>query len=118
MQSNPEERAWAEAVTLVFPNQSDRGAHVNVSGGAVTQAAKNRDNAIRLLEYLSGDEAQPLYAEKNFEYPVKPDVPPSPVVAAWGSFKPDAIPLIEVARQRAAASRLVDRVGFDEGRGS
>jgi iron(III) transport system substrate-binding protein len=118
MQSNPEERAWAEAVTLVFPNQSDRGTHVNISGGAVTKATKNRDNAVRLLEYLSGDEAQRLYAEQNFEYPVKPGVAPSPVVAAWGSFKPDAIPLVEVARERAAASRLVDRVGFDEGGGS
>jgi iron(III) transport system substrate-binding protein len=118
MQSNPEERAWAEAVTLVFPNQQDRGAHVNVSGGAVTKAAKNRAQAIRLLEFLSADEAQRLYAEQNYEYPVKPGVPPSPVVAAWGTFKADAIPLVEVARERAAASRLVDRVGFDEAGGS
>lgn len=118
MQSKPEERAWAEAVTLVFPNQADRGAHVNVSGAAVTKAAKNRDNAVRLLEYLSGDEAQRIYAEENFEYPVKPGVPLSPVVAAWGSFKPDSIPLVEVARERAAASRLVDRIGFDEAGGS
>ena len=118
MQSNPEERAWAEAVTLVFPNQADRGAHVNVSGAAVTKAAKNRDNAVRLLEYLSGEEAQRIYAEENFEYPVKPGVPLSPVVAAWGSFKPDSIPLVEVARERASASRLVDRIGFDEAGGS
>ena len=118
MQSNPEERAWAEAVTLVFPNQADRGAHVNVSGAAVTKAAKNRDNAVRLLEYLSGDEAQRIYAEENFEYPVKPGVPLSPVVASWGSFKADSIPLVEVARERASASRLVDRIGFDEAGGS
>ena len=118
MIANPEERGWAEAVTLVFPNQGDRGAHVNVSGGAVTRAAKNRDNAVRLLEYLSGDEAQRLYAEQNFEYPVKPGVPPSPQVAAWGSFKADTLPLVNVAQQRAAATRLVDRVGFDEAGGS
>jgi iron(III) transport system substrate-binding protein len=118
MQANPEEKAWAEAVTLVFPNQADRGTHVNVSGGAVTGAAKNRDQAIRLLEYLSGDEAQRLYAAQNFEYPVKAGVAPSPVVTSWGSFKADPMPLIDVARQRAAASRLVDRVGFDEAGGS
>lgn len=114
MLANPEERSWAEAVSMVFPNQADRGTHVNVSGGAVTKAAKNRAEAIRLLEFLSGDEAQRLYAEQNFEYPVKAGVPLSPVVAAWGSFKADAIPLVEVAQQRAAASRLVDRTGFDE----
>jgi len=118
MQDNPEERGWAEAITLVFPNQADRGTHVNVSGGAVTKAAKHRADAVRLLEYLSGDEAQSLYAEQNFEYPVKPGIPPSPIVASWGSFKADPIPLIEVARQRAAATRLVDRVGFDEAGGS
>lgn len=118
MQGNPEERAWAEAVTLVFPNQADRGTHVNISGAAVTKASKNRGEAVRLIEYLSGDEAQRLYAEQNFEYPVKPGVPPSEIVASWGSFKADSIPLIEVAQQRAAASRLVDRVGFDEAGGS
>ena len=114
MQSNPEERGWAEAVVMVFPNQADRGTHVNVSGGAVTKAARNRAEAVRLLEFLSGDEAQRLYAEQNFEYPVKPGVAPSPIVASWGSFKADSIPLIEVAQQRAAATRLVDRTGFDE----
>lgn len=118
MMGNPEERGWAEAVTLVFPNQADRGAHVNVSGGAVTRAAKNRDNAVRLLEFLSGDEAQRLYAEQNHEYPVKPGVATSPQVAAWGSFKADTIQLVSVAQQRAAATRLVDRVGFDEAGGS
>ncbi|HYN38122.1 MAG TPA: Fe(3+) ABC transporter substrate-binding protein [Rhodospirillales bacterium] len=118
MQANPEEKAWADAITLVFPNQADRGTHVNVSGGAVTRAAKNRAEAVRLLEYLSGDEAQRTYAEQNFEYPVKPGVAPSQVVASWGSFKADPIPLIEVAQQRAAASRLVDKIGFDEAGGS
>lgn len=114
MQSNPEERGWAEAVAMIFPNQADRGTHVNVSGGAVTKAAKNRAEAVRLLEFLSGDESQRLYAEQNFEYPVKPGVAPSPIVASWGTFKADQIPLIEVAEERAAAARLVDRTGFDE----
>lgn len=118
MQANPEERAWAEAITLVFPNQADRGTHVNISGGAVASAAKHRAEAVRLLEFLSGDEAQGFYAEQNFEYPVNPEVAPSAIVASWGTFKADPIPLVEVAQERAAASRLVDRVGFDEAGGS
>jgi iron(III) transport system substrate-binding protein len=91
---------------------------VNISGGAVTSAAKHRAEAVRLLEFLSGDEAQGLYAEQNFEYPVNPGVAPSAIVASWGTFKADPIPLVEVAQERAAASRLVDRVGFDEAGGS
>lgn len=118
MQANPEERAWAEATILIFPNQADRGTHVNISGAAVTSAAKHRAEAVRLLEFLSGDEAQGLYAEQNYEYPVKAGVEPSAIVASWGSFRADTIPLVEVAQERAAASRLVDRVGFDEAGGS
>jgi iron(III) transport system substrate-binding protein len=118
MQASPEERGWAEAITLVFPNQADRGTHVNISGGAVTRAAKHRAEAVRLLEFLSADEAQGFYAEQNFEYPVNPKVAPSAIVASWGTFKADPIPLVEVAQERAAASRLVDRVGFDEAGGS
>ncbi len=117
-EKEPAQRQWAEAIRLVFPNQSDRGAHVNISGGAVTKAAKNRANAIRLLEFLTGDDAQRIYAETNFEYPVKPGAAVSPLVASWGRFDADRIPLAEVARHRAAASRLVDEVGFDVGPGS
>ena len=80
---------------------------------AVTRSAANRDNAIRLLEFLSGDYAQQLYAEQNFEYPVKPGVPVAPLVASWGEFKADDINLSEVAKHRAQASKLVDEVGFD-----
>lgn len=114
----PEQKKWAAAIRLVFPNQKGRGAHVNVSGGAVIKYAKNKQNAVRLLEFLSGDVAQKLYAELNFEYPVKKGVPLNPMVASWGSFKADTINLAEVAKYRAEASRLVDEVGFDRGPGS
>jgi iron(III) transport system substrate-binding protein len=114
----PEQNKWAEAVRIVFPNQDGRGAHVNVSGAAVTKSASNRENAIKLLEYLAGDEAQKLYAEQNFEYPIKEGVPVHPVVASWGEFKADDIRLSEVAKHREAASRLVDEVGYDEAAGT
>jgi iron(III) transport system substrate-binding protein len=114
-EDEPEEKAWADAVRIMFPNQQDQGTHVNISGAAVTRSAKNRENAIRLLEFLSDDDAQKLYAEQNFEYPVKPGVAVDPLVASWGPFKADTIDLSEVAKHRAAASKLVDRVGYDQG---
>lgn len=117
-ETDPEQKQWAAAVRLEFPNQADRGTHVNVSGGAVTKSAKNLDSAIALLEFLSSDRAQKLYAEQNFEYPVKPGVDLHPLVASWGDFKADTIPLVEVASHRAEASKLVDEVGFDQGPGS
>lgn len=114
----PEQKRWARAVRVVFPDQQGNGTHVNISGAAVTRSAKHREQALRLLEYLSSDEAQRLYAEQNFEYPVRPGVPLAPLVAAWGPFKADDLSLAVVARYRAAASRLVDRVGYDQGAGS
>lgn len=114
-EEKPEEKAWAEAVRIVFPNQQQQGTHVNISGAAVTKSAKNRDNAIKLIEFLSEDDAQKLYAEENFEYPVKPGVAVHPLVASWGTFKADILDLSEVAKHRAAASKLVDRVGYDQG---
>jgi iron(III) transport system substrate-binding protein len=117
-EDEPDEKNWARAVRVVFPDQRGSGTHVNVSGAAVTRSAKNLDDAVRLLEFLSGDGAQQLYADRNFEYPVKPGVPLNPVVASWGSFKADDIDLVAVARHRAAAARLVDRVGFDHETGT
>lgn len=110
---NPEQKQWAAAIRLVFPNQADRGTHVNVSGGGVLKGAKNKANAVRLIEFLSGDFAQKLYAEQNFEYPVKPGAPVSPLVKSWGDFKADTINLAKVAQYKAAASKLVDQVNFD-----
>ncbi len=114
-EEKPEQKAWAEAVRIVFPDQQDRGTHVNISGAAVTKSAKHRENAVKLLEFLSENDAQKLYAEQNFEYPVKPGVAIDPLVASWGPFKADTMDLSEVATYRAAASKLVDRVGYDQG---
>lgn len=112
-EKNPEQKDWAAAVRIVFADKKGPGTHVNISGAAVTEHAKNRENAIKLLEFLSGDLAQEMYAAKNFEYPVKPGVPLDPMVASWGGFKADPISLEEIAKQRATASKIMDRVGFD-----
>lgn len=114
----PEQKDWAKAVKIVFPNQADRGTHMNISGGAVTKSSKNKEAAIKLLEFLSDTEAQEIYAQQNFEYPVKPGVEIDPLVAAWGDFKPDDVALSEVAKHRAEASKLVDKVRFNDGPGS
>lgn len=112
-EKQPEQKKWAAGLRVIFPNQLDRGTHVNISGAAITKSAKNRDNAIKLLEFLSGDFAQKIYAGQNFEYPVKKGVELHPLVAGWGAFKADAINLVEIARHRKTASRLVDKTGFD-----
>lgn len=113
MVSDPEQKSWAEAVNVVFPNQDSHGTHMNISGVLMTKASPNRDNAIKLLEFLASDKAQSMYADKNHEYPVKADVSPSELVASWGEFKKDELPLNEIAKHRAQASKLVDTVDYD-----
>ena len=113
MMTNPDQQAWADSVNVVFPNQSDRGTHMNISGVVLTKASPNRDSAIKLLEFLASDSAQSMYATNNHEYPIKADVAPSELVSSWGEFKKDTLSLNEIAAQRANASRLVDTVDYD-----
>jgi len=110
MLQDPEQKSWAEAVVINFPNQADRGAHVNVSGMVLTRHAPNKDNAIKLMEFLSGDVAQKAYAEVNMEYPVKADVAPSTLVASWGEFKADQLPIFKLAEYHQAAVKLLDEL--------
>ena len=110
----PEEKEWAAAVNFTFPNQNDRGAHVNVSTAAVTQSAKNLDTAIKFLEFLSSDNAQRIFAAENFEYPLKEGVAVDPLVASWGTFKADDRNLAEIVAQHAEAAKMMDRVAFDQ----
>jgi iron(III) transport system substrate-binding protein len=114
-EKNPDQKAWANSVNILFPNTGDRGTHVNVSGAVLAKNAPHKDNAIKLLEFLASDKGQEMYAEVNNEYPVKAGVPWSALVQSWGEFKPDPISLNEIAALRKAASELVDKVGFDEG---
>lgn len=115
MLKNPEQKAWAEAVRIVFPNAEDRGTHVNISGIAVTANAPNQANAVKLAEFLAGPEAQKLYAETLSEYPAAVGVEPSTLVKSWGPLKPDPLPLSKIASLRKKASELVDKVRFDGG---
>lgn len=113
MLEDDNQREAAEAVRVVFPNADGRGTHINISGIALTNSAPNRDNAIRLMEFLSQDKAQQIYAEANTEYPANPNVQPSGLVASWGELNPDSLPLQTIAENREAAVRMVDRVDYD-----
>jgi len=113
MLENPEQVSWAEAVNINFPNQKTTGSHVNVSGVTLTKYAPNKENAIKLMEFLSDDVAQHMYAEVNYEYPVNPSVAPSKLLASWGKFKADVLPLSEIAKQHKTAIKLLDEVKFD-----
>lgn len=117
-EKEPEQKDWAAAIKVLFPNSEDRGTHVNISGMALAKHAPNRENAIKLMEFLSGPEAQALYAERNYEYPVLPGAEVSETVKSFGEIKPDTLPLAEIAKYRKAASEMVDRVGLEDGPGS
>ena len=109
-------RKWGDAIKVVrptFANEKSQGTHVNISGAAVAKHAPNKDNAVKLLEYLVSDKAQSLYARANYEYPVRAGVELDPVVASFGELKVDPLPLTEIAKHRKQASELVDKVGFD-----
>lgn len=108
----PEQQEWAKAVDLVFPNQKDRGAHINISGAAVVKYARNRENMVKLLEFLSGAVAQAMYASRNFEYPANPAVVIDREVASWGSFTEDKASLRKIAELSPAAQKIIDRVGW------
>ena len=114
-EKKPEQKDWAKAVNVQFLDQNGRGNHVNISGAAVIKGAKNRDNAVALLEFLAGDRAQNMYATVNFEFPVKEGIKTHELVESWGSFKADTLPLEEIASHRTTATKLVDKVGFDAG---
>ncbi|WP_143959413.1 Fe(3+) ABC transporter substrate-binding protein [Litoribacter populi] len=110
--SNAEERKAAEQVGIFFPNQEDRGTHVNISGAGVTKHAPHRENAIKLLEFLSEAEAQSILANINFEYPVNLNVEHSDLLKSWGDFKADEINLARLGAKNKDAVMIFDRVGW------
>ncbi|NVK23402.1 MAG: extracellular solute-binding protein [Gammaproteobacteria bacterium] len=113
MLTNPEQKPWADAVNILFPNQSNRGSHINVSGAVIAKYSPNKANGEKLIAFLASEKAQQAYASLNMEYPVNPSVQPSELVASWGEFKEDDIPLTEVAKHRTTALKLVDEVKYD-----
>ena len=126
-EEKPDEKKWASAVNIIFPNQPAnqpngvlsenstlaRGAHINISAAGITKSAKHADEAKLLLEFLASDKAQKIYAAQNFEYPLKKGVLLHPLVASWGNFKPDKQRLIDIAALHDDAARMMDRVGFN-----
>ncbi len=114
----PEQKAWTDAVKIILPTFVGGGTHVNVSGFAMAKHAPNPAQARRLAEWLVSDAAQSLYARQNYEHPVRPGIALDPIVSAFGELKPDPTPLADIARNRKAASDLVDKVGFNAGPGS
>jgi iron(III) transport system substrate-binding protein len=113
MLADPEQVAAAEAVNIVFPTFENGGTHLNISGVAMTAAAPNKENALKFMEWLSGDAAQKIYAETNHEYPVKVGVERSTLVASWGEFTADTKTLAEISAQRPAAVKIMETVNFD-----
>jgi iron(III) transport system substrate-binding protein len=111
-EKNPEQKDWANAITLVFTNQNDRGNHINVAGGGVVKYSKNKNNAIALLEFLTTQRAQTLYSSINYEYPVNPNVFLSDELELWGEFKEDELLIEKLAELAPAAQKIIDRVGW------
>lgn len=105
-------KAPQSKLALFWPNQESSGVHVNISGAGITRHAKNRDAAVKLLEWLSSTEAQGLFASLNMEYPVNHTVSPDPVVAAWGTFKGESLNVSKAGELQAAAVMLMDRSGY------
>jgi iron(III) transport system substrate-binding protein len=106
------EKQAAAEVSVFWPNATTSGVHVNVSGAGVTAHAHNRDNAIKLLEFMASDTAQRWYADANNEYPVNPAIPPSATLKAWGTFKADTLNVAKLGELNAAAVQLMDRAGW------
>ncbi|MDO9414330.1 MAG: Fe(3+) ABC transporter substrate-binding protein [Pseudolabrys sp.] len=113
MLANPEQKAWADATKVILPTFEGGGTHVNVSGVMLTKNAPNKANAMKLIEWLAGEQAQHMYADTNYEYPVRSGIELNKVVAAYGTLKADTLPLSKIAEQKKAAAALVDKVGFD-----
>jgi iron(III) transport system substrate-binding protein len=113
MTKSPAQKAWADATRVVLPTFEGGGTHVNVSGVVLAKYAPNKANAMKLIEWLVGDTAQHMYADSVFEYPLRNGVAVNPIIAGYGTLKPDALPLSKIAEFKKAAATLVDKVGFD-----
>tara|TARA_B100000795_G_scaffold51943_1_gene34027 strand:- start:336 stop:1364 length:1029 start_codon:yes stop_codon:yes gene_type:complete len=111
---NEEELNAGKSVSVFFPNQEDdqRGSHINVSGIGLTKNSPNKANAIKLIEYLTGDEAQNTYVQNSYEYAANPNVKPSEIVQSWGAFKRDSLDLNMLGKFRGEAIRIFDKTGW------
>ena len=111
---NEEEVNAGKSISVFFPNQGDgqRGSHINVSGVALAKNAPNKSNALKLIEYLTSDEAQEIYVNNTYEYSVKPNIEPNDIVKEWGAFKKDPLDLNMLGSKRNDAIRIFDAGGW------
>jgi iron(III) transport system substrate-binding protein len=109
---NPEERAVAEQIGIFFPNQRDRGTHINISGGGVLKTAPNKEAAQRFLEHLVSADAQRLFAMASYEYPVLENVESDPIVSGLGTFKEDPLNAAVFGSNNLQALQIMDRSGW------
>lgn len=109
---DPDERKAGEGVAILFPNQEGRGTHINVSGAGVGAHAPNKENAIKFIEFLSGDEAQQVFAQANYEYPVKEGTEWAPLLKSWGEFKTDSLDFSKLGELNNQAVMIFDQAGW------
>jgi iron(III) transport system substrate-binding protein len=111
--AEPDKKSWVDATKVILPTFKDGGTHVNLSGVVLAKHAPNKANAMTLIEWLVGEHAQHMYADMNYEYPVRAGIELNKTIAGYGTLKPDAMPISKVAEHKKAAANLVDKVGFD-----
>jgi iron(III) transport system substrate-binding protein len=109
----PAQKPWAEATRVILPTFEGGGTHVNVSGVMLARHAPNKANAMKLIEWLAGEQAQHMYADINYEYPMRAGIAVNLTIAGYGALKPDPLPLAKIADNKKKAADLVDKVGFD-----
>ncbi len=108
-----DKKAWADATKVILPTFKDGGTHVNLSGVVLARYAPNKDNAMKLIEWLVSEKAQQMHADVNYEYPIRAGIPINPTIAGYGTLKADPLPISKIADNRKAAANIVDKVGFD-----
>jgi iron(III) transport system substrate-binding protein len=113
LNGGPSQKPWADATKVILPTFKDGGTHVNLSGVVLTKYAPNKANAMKLIEWLAGEKAQHMYADVNYEYPVREGIAVNPTIAGYGKLNADPMPIAKIAENRKAAADLVDKVGFD-----
>jgi iron(III) transport system substrate-binding protein len=110
--SSEEEVAAGNKVEILFPNQENRGTHINVSGAGVAKHAPNKENAIKFIEYLASEKVQKVFAEANYEYPVNQNVEWAGTLKSWGEFKTDSLNLTLLGENNELAVKTFDRIGW------
>ena len=113
MLANPQQKPWADATKVILPTFEGGGTHVNVSAVVLAKHAPHKADALKLIEWLVGEKAQHMYADVNYEYPLRSGIAINPVIASFGTLKADPLPLSKIANEKKAAAALVDKVGFD-----